>query len=81
MSPIKINDLKIRKLSQETGNDCNRTILIESSNRDTLSDTGALTVNPVIAIGLEGLTSDLVGDLNQRPLTALAINGVLHSST
>lgn len=80
MSPIQINAFEFSELSQETGNDLNAAVVVESSDGDTLSDTGALAGDPVVAVGLNSLTADLVGDFDEGPLTALVIDGVLHDS-
>lgn len=80
MPPIKINTLKLWELSQESGNHFNGAVIIESADRDTLSDTGAFTGNPVITVSLDSLTADLVGDLDEGPLAALIIDRILHDS-
>ena len=54
--------------------------VVESSDGDALSDTGTLAGDPVVAVGLNGLTTDLVGDFDEGPLTTLVIDGVLHDS-
>lgn len=64
---------------QEIVDDLNASV-VESSDGDALSDTGALAWDPVVAVGLNGLTADLVGDFDEGPLTALVIEGVLHDS-
>lgn len=80
MSPIQINSFEFGELSQETADDLNAAIVVETSDGDALSDTGALAWYPVVAVGLNGLTADFVGDFDERPLTALVIDGVLHDS-
>ena len=80
MSPIKINTLKLRELSQETADDLNAAIVVETSDGDALSDTRAFTRDLVITVSLDGLASDLIGDFDEGPLTALIIDRVLHDS-
>ena len=80
MPPIKINTLKLWELSQEAGDDFNGAVIIESADRDTLSDTRAFTGNPVITVSLDSLTANLVGDLDEGPLAALIIDRILHGS-
>lgn len=80
MSPIKINSFEFRELGQEAADDFNAAIVVESSDGDALSDAGALAGDPVVAVGLDGLPADLVGDFDEGPLTALVIDGVLHDS-
>ena len=80
MSPIKINTLKLRELSQEAGNHFDGTVIVESAHGNTLSDTRAFTGDPVITVSLDGLASDLIGDFDEGPLTTLIIDRVLHDS-
>lgn len=81
MSPIQINSFEFRELSQKTADDLNAAIVFESSDGDVQSDTGTFTRDPVVAVGLNGLTANLVGDFDEEPLTALVIDGVLDEST
>ena len=80
MSPIQINSFEFGELSQETADDLNAAVVVESSDGDALSDTGALAGDPVVAVGLNGLTADLVGDFDEGPLTALVIDTALNGS-